>query len=70
MILDLYSNLDSLQERIGCSRRLLESQVPSVIMADDGLRSTAFELVRDGSLRLLPQAALHPRPEDHAQPGL
>ncbi len=49
MILDLYSNHDSLQERIGCSRRLLASQVPSLIMAEDGLRSTAFELVRTGA---------------------
>ncbi|MGA3263020.1 MAG: sigma-54-dependent Fis family transcriptional regulator, partial [Terracidiphilus sp.] len=38
MILDLYSNHDSLQERIGCARRLIASYAPSVIMADDGLR--------------------------------
>ena len=49
MILDLYSNHDSLQERIGCTRRLIASHAPSVIMADDGLRSTAFELVRTGA---------------------
>ena len=42
MILDLYSNHDSLQERLGCSRRLIASQVPSLILAEDGLRSTAF----------------------------
>jgi DNA-binding NtrC family response regulator len=48
MILDLNSNHSSLQERIGTSRRLIASQVPAVIMADDGLRSTAFELVRLG----------------------
>jgi DNA-binding NtrC family response regulator len=49
MILDLNSNRDSVQERIECSRHLIASQVPSVIMADDGLRSTAFELVRNGA---------------------
>jgi DNA-binding NtrC family response regulator len=49
MILDLYSNHDSLQERIGCSRHLISSPIPSLIMAEDGLRSTAFELVREGA---------------------
>jgi DNA-binding NtrC family response regulator len=49
MILDLHSNHGSLQERIGCSRRLIAFQVPSLIMADDGLRSTAFEMVRMGA---------------------
>jgi DNA-binding NtrC family response regulator len=49
MILDLNSNHDSLQERIGCTQRLIASQVPAIIMADDGLRSTAFELVRTGA---------------------
>jgi DNA-binding NtrC family response regulator len=49
MILDLDSNHDSLQERIGCTQRLIATHVPSVIMADDGLRSTAFELVRTGA---------------------
>src|SRR5580704_6265396 len=48
-ILDLHSNHDSLQQRIGASRRLTAFQVPSLIMADDGLRSTAFELVRSGA---------------------
>jgi DNA-binding NtrC family response regulator len=49
LILDLNSNHGSLQERIGFSRQLIESKVPSVVMADDGLRSTAFELVRTGA---------------------
>jgi len=49
MILDLNSNHDSLEERIGCAQRLIASQVPAIIMADDGLRSTAFELVRTGA---------------------
>jgi DNA-binding NtrC family response regulator len=38
-----------LQERIEFSRQLIASSIPSVIMADDGLRSTAFELVRTGA---------------------
>jgi DNA-binding NtrC family response regulator len=49
MILDLDSNHDSMQERIEFSRHLIASNVPSVVMADDGLRSTAFELVRNGA---------------------
>jgi len=49
VILDLNSNRDSIQERIEFSRQLIASNVPSVVMADDGLRSTAFELVRNGA---------------------
>jgi DNA-binding NtrC family response regulator len=49
MILDLNSNRDPSLERIECSRRLIASDIPSVIMADDGLRSTASELVRSGA---------------------
>jgi len=49
MILDLSSHRDSLQARIECSRRLIASTVPAILMADDGLRSTAFELVRTGA---------------------
>jgi DNA-binding NtrC family response regulator len=49
MILDLDSNHDSLQERIACSQRLIASNVPAILMADDSLRSTAFELVRSGA---------------------
>jgi DNA-binding NtrC family response regulator len=49
MILDLNSNHDSLKERIECARRLIASKVAWVIMADDGLRSTAMELVRQGA---------------------
>ena len=49
MILDLNSNRDSMQERIEFARQLIASNVPSVVMADDGLRSTAFELVRNGA---------------------
>jgi DNA-binding NtrC family response regulator len=49
MILDLHSNHESLQDRIGCTQRLIATRVPAVIMADDGLRSTAFELVHTGA---------------------
>ncbi|MGA2886470.1 MAG: sigma-54 dependent transcriptional regulator [Terracidiphilus sp.] len=49
MILDLQSNHDSLQERIGSTQRLIATRVPAVVMADDGLRSTAFEFVRTGA---------------------
>jgi DNA-binding NtrC family response regulator len=49
MILDLHSNHDSLHKRIECTQRLIASQVPAVVMADDALRSTAFELVRSGA---------------------
>ena len=49
VILELNSNHDSLQERLEFSRRLIASNVPSVVMADDGLRSTAFELVKTGA---------------------
>ncbi len=49
MILDLHSSHSSLDERIGCIRRLIATRVPAVVLADDGLRSTAFELVRLGA---------------------
>jgi DNA-binding NtrC family response regulator len=49
MVLDLNCKHELLQDRIGFSRRLIASNVPAVVMADDGLRSTAFELVRTGA---------------------
>jgi DNA-binding NtrC family response regulator len=49
MILDLNSNHDSLQERIASARRMIASDVAWVIMADDGLRAAANELVREGA---------------------
>ena len=49
MILDLNSNRDVLQERIEVSRQLIASSIPAIVMADDGLRSTAFEMVRNGA---------------------
>jgi DNA-binding NtrC family response regulator len=49
MILDLNSNNNSLQERVAFARSLIAANFPTVVMADDGLRSTAFELVRAGA---------------------
>jgi DNA-binding NtrC family response regulator len=49
MILDLHSQQDSLHTRIECARHLIDSAVPAILMADDSLRSTAFELVRTGA---------------------
>ncbi|HVC91360.1 MAG TPA: sigma-54 dependent transcriptional regulator [Acidobacteriaceae bacterium] len=49
VVLDLDSNQASLQERIACSGRIVGSKVSPVVLADDGLRSTALELVRQGA---------------------
>ena len=53
MILDLHSDpraqRSSLQPRIIAAQNLIASHVPAIIMADDSLRSTAFELVRSGA---------------------
>jgi DNA-binding NtrC family response regulator len=49
IILDLDSGRESLKERIACSRRILESEISTIVMVDDGLRSTAVELVRQGA---------------------
>ena len=54
MILDLHSDSraqrsSSLQARIITAQHLIASHIPAIIMADDSLRSTAFELVRSGA---------------------
>jgi DNA-binding NtrC family response regulator len=49
LLLDLSSNHDSMQERIEFSRQLIASNIPLVVMADDDLRSIAFELLRKGA---------------------
>jgi DNA-binding NtrC family response regulator len=49
VILDLYPHDDTLQTRIDAARRLIAGNTPVLIMADDGLRSTASELVRSGA---------------------
>jgi DNA-binding NtrC family response regulator len=49
MILDLHSNENTVQTRVDSARRLIAADVPAILMADDSLRSTAFELVRNGA---------------------
>lgn len=49
MILDLNSNSGNLERRIENCRHWIASPVPVVVMGDDTLRSTAFELVRTGA---------------------
>jgi two-component system response regulator AtoC len=48
ILFDLDAN-QSLPERLECARRIIVSQVPLVVMADDGLRSVASELVEQGA---------------------
>jgi DNA-binding NtrC family response regulator len=49
LILDLNSHRDSFEERMATSQRLIALNIPAIVMADDSLRSTAFELVRSGA---------------------
>jgi DNA-binding NtrC family response regulator len=49
VILDLNSNHDALRERVECARRMIASKVTLLVLADDGLRATANELVRLGA---------------------
>ena len=49
LILDLDSTQGYLKDRITYSERLIASQIPTVVMADDDIRSTAAELVRQGA---------------------
>jgi len=49
VVLDLNSNHQALRERVECARRLIASKVPLLVLADDGLRATANELVRQGA---------------------
>ena len=49
LILDLDSSQTSLKERLEASRRIIESPITSVVMTDDGLRSTAVDLVKHGA---------------------
>jgi len=49
LLLDLNSNNGSMKERLDSYRRAIASQIPSVVMADDAMRSTAVELVRQGA---------------------
>jgi DNA-binding NtrC family response regulator len=49
MLLELDSDQDALKQRLDCSRRIIASQIPLVVMASDALRSAAVELVRLGA---------------------
>ncbi|HTB97250.1 MAG TPA: sigma-54 dependent transcriptional regulator [Terracidiphilus sp.] len=49
LIVDLCSNSNSTQSQVECAHRLLDAQVPLVVMADDGLRTTGLEMVRLGA---------------------
>ncbi|HEX6773514.1 MAG TPA: sigma-54 dependent transcriptional regulator [Acidobacteriaceae bacterium] len=49
VVLDLDTNDSALQDRIATSRQIIAAQVPSLVMADDGVRGTAVELVRMGA---------------------
>ena len=49
VLLDLDSNDKLLSQQVACCRRIVESQAPSIVMADDGMRATAAELVRMGA---------------------
>lgn len=49
VVVDLNSNHDALRERIECARRLIASKITLLVLADDGLRATANELVRQGA---------------------
>jgi DNA-binding NtrC family response regulator len=49
VVLDLNSNHDALRERVECARRMIASKVTLLVLADDGLRATANELVRLGA---------------------
>jgi DNA-binding NtrC family response regulator len=49
VILDFDSNDAELPERIASGRQLVAAQVPALVMADDGVRPAAVELVRLGA---------------------
>jgi DNA-binding NtrC family response regulator len=49
VVLDLDTNHGSLQERVACSRRIAASNISPVVLMDDGLRSIALDLIRNGA---------------------
>lgn len=49
VILDLDSSQDTVRQRIASCKRVVASQVSSVVMADDSLRGAAEELIRLGA---------------------
>lgn len=48
-ILDLNSNDATLERRLEHARQLVSANVPLVVMADDAMRATASDLVREGA---------------------
>ncbi len=49
VVLDLDSNQTSLQQRIACSERLVGLKIAPIVLADDGVRSAALELIHKGA---------------------
>lgn len=49
VLLDLDSSRPSLEQWLARCRKIIQSHVSSVVLADDGLRTTAAELVRQGA---------------------
>ena len=49
ILLDLHSARGLSRQRVEASRQLVLHHAPSVVLADDGLRATALELVRAGA---------------------
>jgi len=49
LIVDLNAHEGPLRDRIECARRLIAAQVTVLVLADDGLRATAYDLVRSGA---------------------
>ena len=49
VVLDLDSNHAASQQRIASSERIVGAKISPVVLADDGFRSAALELVRHGA---------------------
>jgi DNA-binding NtrC family response regulator len=49
LLIDLNASSILLNERLETAHTLIETDVPAIVLADDSLRSTAFELVRYGA---------------------
>lgn len=49
VIVDLCSDVATIEDRIDCARRLIDLPLPVLVMADDALKATADELVQAGA---------------------
>ena len=49
LLIDLTYHADRMQERMERARRIVDLDAPVVVLADDGLRASALELVRQGA---------------------